>query len=210
MAEASLLSVFRSTQQQALGRLSLQLRIFNSGSNVTVSQVDNDIAVNKRKSGALVKSRLSGFTLVELISVILLLGILAAMVASRITDPASFDGVVAKDGVLALSRETQQSALGRANVQVTLTPIGSDIVVSSIVSGAVSTTRSFPTNEVAITAGSVGSGTSCGSISSTITLNFDSAGEIEAFDDDGFPICLNGESSLCISPAGFAHQGACL
>ena len=90
------------------------------------------------------KSRPSGFTLVELVSVILLLGILAAMVASRITDPASFDGVVAKDSVLALSRSAQQSALGRANVQLTLTPSGSNIVVSSIVSGAVSTTRSFP------------------------------------------------------------------
>ena len=95
----------------------------------------------------------------ELVSVILLLGILAAMVASRITDPASFDGVVAKDSVLALSRSAQQSALGRANVQLTLTPSGSNIVVTSIVSGAVSTTRSFPANEVAITAGSVGSGT---------------------------------------------------
>ena len=154
--------------------------------------------------------KFDGFTLVELVAVISLLAIIGSMVASRITDPASFDGVVAKDGVLALSRETQQSALGRANVQVTLTPIGSDIVVSSIVSGAVSTTRSFPTNEVAITAGSVGSGTSCGSISSTITLNFDSAGEIEAFDDDGFPICLNGREQSLYLPAGFAHQGACL
>ena len=122
------------------------------------------------------------------------------MVSSRITDPVSFDGVVAKDGVLALSRSAQQSALGRANVQLTLTPSGSNIVVTSIVSGAVSTTRSFPANEVAITAGSVGSGTTCGSISSTITLNFDSAGEIEAVDDDGFPICLNGrEQSLYLS-----------
>ena len=151
-----------------------------------------------------------GFTLVELVSVILVLAIIGTMFAGSSTDPASFDGVVAKDGVLALSRSAQQSALGRANVQLTLASNGSDIVVTSIVSGAVSTTRSFPANEVAITAGTVGSGTSCSSISSTITLNFDSAGEIETVDDDGFPICLNGESSLCISPAGFVHEGACL
>ena len=151
-----------------------------------------------------------GFTLVELVSVILVLAIIGTMFAGSSTDPASFDGVVAKDGVLALSRSAQQSALGRANVQLTLASNGSDIVVTSIVSGAVSTTRSFPANEVAMTAGTVGSGTSCSSITSTITLNFDSAGEIETVDDDGFPICLNGESSLCISPAGFAHEGACL
>jgi len=151
----------------------------------------------------------AGFTVVELVAVIALIGVIASLALARMTDPASFDGVVAKDGVLALSRSAQQSALGRANVQLTLTPIGSNIVVASIVSGATASTRSFPTNEVAITAGTVGSGTSCSSISSTITLNFDSAGEIETVDDDGFPICLNGESSLCISPAGFAHEGAC-
>ena len=151
----------------------------------------------------------AGFTVVELVAVIALIGVIASLALTRMTDPGAFDAVVARDSVLALSRSAQQSALGRANVQLTLTPSGSNIVVTSTVSGAVSTTRSFPTNEVAITAGSVGSGTTCGSISSTITLNFDSAGEIEAVDDDGFPICLNGESSLCISPAGFAHQGAC-
>jgi len=153
--------------------------------------------------------KLNGFTLVELVSVILVLSILMASTMGPLFDVSGFSQKTVSDAVTSLLRQGQQSALGRANVQLTLTPSGSNIVVSSIVSGAVSTTRSFPTNEVAITAGSVGSGTTCGSISSTITLNFDSAGEIEAVDDDGFPICLNGESSLCISPAGFAHQGAC-
>ena len=121
-----------------------------------------------------------------------------------------FDQRIGEDGVFSLLRKTQQSAFGVENVSVTIETSGSNVVFSQIVSGAARTARSFPTNEVAITAGSVGSGTACGSISSTITLNFDSAGEIEAVDDDGFPICLNGESSLCISPAGFAHQGPCL
>ncbi|MDB2707486.1 hypothetical protein N9Z30_07350 [Pseudomonadales bacterium] len=147
--------------------------------------------------------------MVELVSVILLITIVVAFGRGRFIGSGDFDELIHRNTILSLSRATQQSALGRNNVQLTLTPSGSNIVVSSIVSGAVSTTRSFPANEVAITAGSVGSGTTCGSITSTITLNFDSAGEIEAVDDDGFPICLNGESSICISPAGFAHQGAC-
>lgn len=151
-----------------------------------------------------------GFTIVELVAVIALIGVIGSLALTRMTNPLSFDAAVAQDSVLALSRSTQQSALGYANVELTLTPVGSNIVVSAIVSGAVSTTRSFPTNEAAITAGAVGSGTTCGSISSATTLNFDSAGEIETVDNDGFPICINGESSICISPAGFAHQGACL
>ena len=148
--------------------------------------------------------------MVELVSVILLITIVVAFGRGRFIGSGDFDELIHRNTILSLSRATQQAALSRGSVTLEIEAIGSNLVLSSIVSGAVSTTRSFPANEVAITAGSVGSGTSCGSISSTITLNFDSAGEIEAVDDDGFPICLNGESSLCISPAGFAHQGACL
>jgi len=148
--------------------------------------------------------------LVELVSVILLITIVVAFGRGRFIGSGDFDELIHRNTILSLSRATQQAALSRGSVTLEIEAIGSNLVLSSIVSGAVSTTRSFPTNEVAITAGSVGSGTTCGSISSTITLNFDSAGEIEAVDDDGFPICLNGESSLCISPAGFAHQGPCL
>jgi len=147
--------------------------------------------------------------LVELVSVILLITIVVAFGRGRFIGSGDFDELIHRNTILSLSRATQQAALSRGSVTLEIEAIGSNLVLSSIVSGAVSTTRSFPTNEVAITAGPAGSGTTCGSISSTITLNFDSAGEIEAVDDDGFPICLNGESSLCISPAGFAHQGAC-
>ena len=147
--------------------------------------------------------------MVELVSVILLITIVVAFGRGRFIGSGDFDELIHRNTILSLSRATQQAALSRGSVTLEIEAIGSNLVLSSIVSGAVSTTRSFPTNEVAITAGSVGSGTTCGSIGSTITLNFDSAGEIEAVDDDGFPICLNGESSLCISPAGFAHQGAC-
>jgi len=147
--------------------------------------------------------------LVELVSVILLITIVVAFGRGRFIGSGDFDELIHRNTILSLSRATQQAALSRGSVTLEIEAIGSNLVLSSIVSGAVSTTRSFPTNEVAITAGPAGSGTTCGSISSTITLNFDSAGEIEAVDDDGFPICLNGQSSLCISPAGFAHQGAC-
>ena len=147
--------------------------------------------------------------MVELVSVILLITIVVAFGRGRFIGSGDFDELIHRNTILSLSRATQQAALSRGSVTLEIEAIGSNLVLSSIVSGAVSTTRSFPTNEVAITAGPAGSGTTCGSISSTITLNFDSAGEIEAVDDDGFPICLNGQSSLCISPAGFAHQGAC-
>ena len=150
-----------------------------------------------------------GFTLVELVLVVVVLAIVSLSISSRYLSGSNFDQVIARDGAISVMRQVQQSALGKNNVSLKIETSGSSVVFSEVISGATGTTRSFPANEVAITAGSVGSGTTCGSIGSTITLNFDSAGEIEAVDDDGFPICLNGQSSLCISPAGFAHQGAC-
>ena len=151
-----------------------------------------------------------GFTFVELVAVLLVVGIVAGVSIGPLIESRAFDGKRALDSLLSVTRSTQQTALVQSSVILKIETTGVSVVFSEVISGATGTTRSFPANEVAITAGSVGSGTTCGSISSTITLNFDSAGEIEAVDDDGFPICLNGESSLCISPAGFAHQGACL
>jgi hypothetical protein len=135
---------------------------------------------------------------------------LAAGSISRFAGVSTFDERVSKDALASFIRQVQQDALVGSNVNLTIETNNPNVVFKKIASGSTIATRIFPINEVGITAGSVGSGTTCGSISSTITLNFDSAGEIETVDDDGFPICLNGQSSLCISPAGFAHQGACL
>ena len=151
-----------------------------------------------------------GFTLVELVAVLIIVSIIGSVVMPRFSNTASFDQTLAHDQLISLVRSAQQLSLSRANVDLYFQDTESELSVATRVSGAVQISRIFPKNEVAITAGTVGSGTSCSSISSTITLNFDSAGEIETVDDDGFPICLNGESSLCISPAGFAHEGACL
>ena len=156
------------------------------------------------------KARVAGFSIVELIAVLIVVGLIVSVASSRLAGGSFYDALVAKDATLLMIKRTQQIALSGENVSFAIVADGTNVIFSQIISGAVSTTSSFPSNEVAITAGTVGSGTSCSSITSTITLNFDSAGEIETVDDDGFPICLNGESSLCISPAGFAHEGACL
>ena len=156
------------------------------------------------------RPRTKGFSVVELVAVILMLGILGSLGLGRLVNPSGFDKRNAADALISLSRSVQQSALVKSSASLKIETSGASLAFSEVVSGATSTTRSFPTNKVSITAGTLGSGASCSSITSTITLNFDSAGEIETVDDDGFPICLNGESSLCISPAGFAHEGACL
>lgn len=148
--------------------------------------------------------------MVELVSVILLIGVISTVALSRFTDDQAFDKKLALDAIVSLVRQTQQRALGGSGVALRIESSGSNIVISRLVSGVVEATRTFSSNEVAITAGSIGSGTSCGAISATMTLNFDATAEIETVDDDGFPICLDANQSLCISPGGFAHIGACL
>ena len=152
----------------------------------------------------------AGFTLVELVAVIALITVLISAVGIRFAEKGSFDERTARDSLVSLALSSQQRALGSETVKIKFNSNQDRMVIEGIVNGATSTSRSFLTNEVTITAGTVGNGTSCGSINSTITLDFDSTGEIESVDNDGFPICLNGESSICISPAGYAHEGTCL
>ena len=76
----------------------------------------------------------SGYTLVELVAVICIGSILAFFTLDRLVDPAGFDEVVVKDGLLVLSRSTQQASLGQDSVQLTFTPSGSNVVVSPVVS----------------------------------------------------------------------------
>ena len=146
----------------------------------------------------------------ELVSVVALIGVLMSFSIGRLTGTGGFNEVVVRDGILSIARGAQQTSLGQQNVQLKMSVSGSNVIVSSLVSGAIDSTKTFPSNDVAITAGAVGSGTACGAISSPITLAYASDGEVESVDSDGFPICLNGQSSLCISPAGFAPSGACL
>lgn len=145
-----------------------------------------------------------------MVSVILLIGVLSTVALSRFPDYQAFDKKLALDTIVSLVRQTQQRALDGSGVALRIESSGSNIVISRLVGGVVEATRTFSSNEVAITAGSIGSGTSCGAISATMNLNFDATAEIETVDDDGFPICLDANQSLCISPGGFAHIGACL
>ena len=146
----------------------------------------------------------------EMVSVLVLVSILASVSLGRLIETGSYEEKMASDSLISFIRETQQSAFSRASVRLAIEPITSGVTVTQIVNDQIVDTRVFASNDVLITAGGVGSGTSCSSISATITLNFDSFGEIESADNDGFPVCLSGNSSLCVSPAGFAHLGPCM
>jgi len=160
-----------------------------------------------------------GFTLVEMISVLVILGAVSALVMSRLSDTGAFDERLARDQLLLIARTAHQLGFSRSSVDLYFQDTGSEIRIAARVGGVEQASRTFPKSEVTVTVDGTSTGGSpgvCSSLTSPITLQFDSNAEVSgAYPsgnyNQGFPICLNGNTpNLCISPAGFAHLGSCV
>jgi MSHA pilin protein MshC len=160
-----------------------------------------------------------GFTLVELVCVLVLVSIIGGVMVGRLFDTEAYDERITRDALLSVARAAQQLALSRSNVDLYIQDLGSELRVSARVDGTEETGRSFRKAEVQIrsdTSAAGGPAGNCSEISSPITIAFDLFGELSNATPGGtymggVPICLNGNvTSLCISAAGFAHSGSCV
>lgn len=157
-----------------------------------------------------------GFTAVELVSVIALVGILAAVSFGRLMPAQGFDSRMAEDQLVSLARRSQQSAMSRTGVTLVFEDVGSEVAVRSELNSEAQLTRLFPENEVNLTfdiASSDGS-QSCSALSGPVVLPYTAVGELSgavssAFYAGGFQVCVNGEAAVCIATSGFAHVGSC-
>ncbi|MFC3678697.1 GspH/FimT family pseudopilin [Bacterioplanoides pacificum] len=153
-----------------------------------------------------------GFTLVELVMVLIILGIVAAVTSARFSSPQNYSSRVIADQLLASARLAQQTALSRsASGDVTmqlartadnwrLTIRGGTTIVSDIAAG----------NEN-IRAG-VDLAVSCNALASLpLLLSYDGNGNL--LSGQNTRICIqdnNRVRELCISRAGYAYEGPCV
>lgn len=170
----------------------------------------------------------AGFTMVEMIVTLVIMGVLSAVIMTRFLDANTFNAIVVRDQLVAMIRVAQQNALGRSNVSLSLTPSasGDNLTLVRSDSGGVVESVTVDLTSVALSSDN-NIITSCGSpngqnaISNAtpLTINF---GELGSLANSGVTgnvgavnsalrICVNNDPvfSVCVSPSGFAYRGNC-
>lgn len=181
--------------------------------------------------------KMRGFSLVELVVVIVLAGIVAVVVIPRYVGTTAFNASAVRDGLIATIRAAQQAAMGRDAVTFEIDASGGEWIFSAKAGG--NTIRSFeaPTSNVILETGSglttssstcaTGFDTAVVAGASAFQLTFNSQGNLALFTYDGagpptetvdqnanfngVRICVNDvvANSVCVSPAGYAYAGNC-
>lgn len=163
--------------------------------------------------------------MVELIVVIVVLSLVAAVVITRFTSPSGFNPSTARDAAITVAREAQQMALGRNNVTFNIGQSGGDWVFIAASGGTTVRSVAVPSTNVVLETGSTSaSSDTCATgfddpVASDFEVAFDLKGNATTLTNNsntetvanGVRICVNDDNSLsvCISPGGFAYAGAC-
>ena len=173
----------------------------------------------------------SGFTLVELITVITLVGILSVVAVPRMVGRDSFGNEEVARSLLGSARLAQQHALSHTDEAVQLavarTTDGYDFEITRDGGGTPVTVYSllsaYPKVDLSVAAGSL---TSTLVVGQTLTLAFTSRSDLNSVSlagsplssvasgsvDGGVGVTINGNSTslVCVAASGYAHRGTCL
>ena len=149
-----------------------------------------------------------GFTLVELVSVLIIASILSATVMSRFSSDQSFTELTTRENILSFLRKAQLVAFGQANTQLKIDTTSSSANLSLLVDGSSTSTREIGASSL-VSYSALGTGVSCNTSASSVTIAISGSTGIESVDDDGFQVCVAGSPAICISPSGFSYEGAC-
>jgi len=169
-----------------------------------------------------VRRRISGFTLVELIVVIILLSVLSVTAISRMVTPSAFEVGALADAILTQLRAGHQLAATRRNdlVSVVLDSDGGEwrLRVNSAAEGTLKTVW-VDADSVQVTASS-GAASALLGPGSPLALYYDSLGDLATVTihsnagapDLGVALTLAGDSNrqICVYATGYAVPEACL
>ena len=175
-------------------------------------------------------SRQSGFTVIEVVVAIILVGIVSAVAMSRMLRSDTYDPVVTRDQVISMSRSAQQKAIGRKDVALYIQPFGDELEIriqdeSGVVQRSRNSIRNViltaDVNNVASCANPAG--TAIVSNATPLVIQYDLLGNILRGGVSGTPgypqditsavrLCVNGDPvmSICWSPSGYAYTGNCI
>lgn len=170
----------------------------------------------------LATDRQSGFTLLELVAVLVLLGILSAAAFPRFADLGSYRDRVFRDTLLTSLRLSQRTALSHnaATVEWRLNQSAAESWLYAIdINAAQQMGETLASDQVvaysaSLSAGGVIAGNLA--LNNTLTLRFDPSGNL-TFAGDGsssgalnssMQLTANGQQ-LCVSLTGFAYEGTC-
>ncbi|WP_237132963.1 prepilin-type N-terminal cleavage/methylation domain-containing protein [Pseudohongiella sp. O18] len=172
----------------------------------------------------------AGFTITEIVIVIVLVGIIAALGMSRILRSDTYNAIIVRDQVVSLSRSAQQRAIGRSDVVLTLRPVGSNLEVEVEDDNGVMQRATLGLDSVLLSA-DVNELDSCGSTTGSTTLTtsnelvfeFDELGDLlrgGVTGSPGYPVTVTNGARLCIdndplmsvcwSTSGYAYVGDCI
>jgi MSHA pilin protein MshC len=174
-------------------------------------------------------NRQNGFTFVEMVVVVILVGIIAAVTMSRILRDDTYNALLARDQITSLARSAQQRAIGRSDVYLQIQSAGNNLTMS-VGDSTGELQQATLSNRSLTLAADVNQTASCGSTpgastvagSAVFRLNYDELGNLldgGVSTAVGYPVtiadaarfCIDNDPvfSICWSDAGYPYVGDC-
>lgn len=173
------------------------------------------------------KTTTQGFTVIEVVIVILVVGIVSAVAMVRAMRSDVYNAAITRDQIVSMARSAQQKAIGRSDVELVLQPIGNILHLRILDSSGEVQASTSPLASVGLRADinqlascNVLAGASEVTPGSPFVLRYNYLGDLleggpsggEASVSTGARMCINGDSSMsvCLSAVGFAYVGDCV